>query len=524
MFAGAFFCSGFTSGLSRNTLINIVYIHSMNTTIKSVAIVGGGTSGWIAAAMLARVLGKNVSITLIESEHIGTVGVGEATIPPIKTLNQALGIDEADFIKKTNATIKLGIQFENWNRQGDSYMHAFGSIGKDLAFCGFEQLWFRSEMAGHKTDFWDYSLNYQAAKQGRFAKLESIPNTGMNGLVYAYHFDAGLYAKYLRDYSEQRGVKRIEGLVDQVNLSSEDGAIESLQLQKGLTVEADLFIDCSGFKGLLIDEALGVAYEDWSHYLPCNRAVAVQTESQTAPPAYTRSIAHEAGWRWQIPLQSRVGNGLVYSNNYLSDDEATTKLIEEVDGVLCNEPRVIAFQTGRREVTWHKNCVAIGLASGFLEPLESTSIHMVQSAVTRLIKLFPHNGIKTSEVLEYNRQTQEEIEHIRDFIILHYRLNNRPEPFWQYCQTMDIPESLSHKIELFKDTGKLFNPIEALFSNVAWHQVMVGQGMLPQDYHSIADTLTPQQLSEFQHNIRRVIDKVVSNMPTHQAFLDSLKH
>ena len=496
----------------------------MNTKIKSVAIVGGGTSGWITAAMLARVLGKNLAITLIESEQIGTVGVGEATIPPIRTLNQALGIDEADFIKKTKATIKLGIQFENWNQKGDSYMHAFGSMGKDLAFCGFEQLWFRSEQAGDKTDFWDYSLNYQAAKQGRFAKLESIPNTGMNGLVYAYHFDAGLYAKYLRDYSEQRGVKRVEGIVEQVNLSSEDGAIESLLLPKGIIVEADLFIDCSGFKGLLIDDALGVGYEDWSHYLPCNRAVTVQTELSGAPRPYTRSISHEAGWRWQIPLQHRVGNGLVYSSEYLSDDAATTKLLEDLDGTLCNEPRVIAFKTGRRELAWHKNCIAIGLTSGFLEPLESTSIHLVQSAVTRLIKLFPHNGFKASEVLEYNRQTQDEIEHIRDFIILHYRLNNRPEAFWQYCQTMDIPDSLRHKIELFRETGKLFNPVEALFSNVAWHQVMVGQGLLPQDYHPIASTLTPQQLSEFQQNIKQVIKQVVASMPTHQAFLDSLNH
>lgn len=496
----------------------------MNTHIKSVAIVGGGTSGWIAAAMLVRVLGKNINISLVESELIGTVGVGEATIPPIKTLNQALGIDEADFINKTNATIKLGIQFENWNRQGDSYMHAFGSVGKDLAFCGFEQLWFRSQQSGQKTDFWDYSLNYQAAKQGRFAKFDSIPDTGMNGLVYAYHFDAGLYANYLREYSEQRGVKRIEGIVEHVNMIPNDAGIESLQLASGETLAADLFIDCSGFKGLLIDEALGVGYEDWSHYLPCNRAVTVQTKLTKSPSPFTRSIAHGAGWRWQIPLQHRTGNGLVYSSSHLSDDEASSQLLEQVEGELCNDARLIAFETGRREQAWNKNCVSIGLASGFLEPLESTSIHMVQSAITRLIKLFPHDGIKDSEVLEYNRQTQDEIEHIRDFIILHYRLNNRPEAFWQACQTMPIPESLEHKIELFKDSGKVFNPIEALFTNVAWQQVMLGQGIIPEDYHPIAAGLSTQQLSEFKQNVKTVIDQVVSKLPTHQAFLDTLKN
>lgn len=485
---------------------------------------GGGTSGWVSAALLVRLLGKAIKITLVESEQIGTVGVGEATIPPIKTLNQALGINEADFIKHTKATIKLGIQFENWNQVGDSYMHAFGNIGKDLAFCGFDQLWLRSQSLGDKSDFWNYSLNYQAAKHAKFAQFDSIPNTGMSGLVYAYHFDATLYADYLRQYSEQRGVVRIEGVVELVQLSDIEGRIQSLQLQDGSQLNADLFIDCSGFSATLIEGALNVGYDDWSSYLPCDRAVALQTAQDLPPPAFTRSIAHEAGWRWQIPLQHRTGNGLVYSHKYMSDDEATHKLMQSVDGEVCSEPRVITFKTGRRQQAWAKNCVAIGLSSGFLEPLESTSIHMVQTAITRLIKLFPHNGIKASEVAEYNQQSQDEIEHIRDFIILHYHVNHRPEAFWQYCRSMDIPSSLQHKIDLFTHSGKVTNSTDSLFGSVAWQQVMIGQGIIPHDFHPIASTLSPQQLIEFQGNIKTVIDQVVAKMPSHQAFLDGLNN
>ncbi len=495
--------------------------------IEHVAIVGGGTAGWISAALLARSLGKRIRITLVESDAIGTVGVGEATIPPIQTLNQALGIDEADFIRATNATIKLGIQFENWNEIGDSYMHAFGNIGKDLAFCGFEQLWFRSLAIRNSesvsaSEYWDYSLNYQAARHGKFAKFDSIPNTGMNGLVYAYHFDAGLYARYLRQYSERLGVTRIEGLIDSINLNQKDGYIESVRLQTGESIAADLFIDCSGFKGLLIGDALGVGYEDWSHWLGVDSAIAVQSESVSPAVPYTRSIAHEAGWQWQIPLQNRVGNGLVFSSACLDDNTAIDCLLANIEGTPRTEPRVIRFKTGRRKQAWMKNCVSIGLASGFLEPLESTSIHMVQTAVTRLIKLFPQLGIKASEVDEYNRQTQDEIEQVRDFIILHYVLNNRPEPFWRACRAMPIPESLSCKIELFREAGKIFNSTDALFSNIAWSQVMIGQGVIAKDYHPIASSMTEQQLLEFQSNIKTVVNQVVGKLPSHQSFIDSI--
>jgi len=494
----------------------------MNKKIEHVAIVGGGTAGWVAAALLARSLGKILSITLVESEAIGTVGVGEATIPPIQTLNQALGIDEADFIRATNATIKLGIQFENWNRVGDAYMHAFGNIGKDLALCSFEQLWLRSCEFKSVSELWDYSLNYQAAKYSKFAKFDNIPNTGMGGLVYAYHFDAGLYANYLRQYSEQLGVNRVEGIIDSVLLNQDDGSIESLRLRTGEALSADLFIDCSGFRGLLIGDALGVAYEDWSHWLSADRAVAIQSESVSPAVPYTRSIAHEAGWQWQIPLQNRVGNGLVFSSAHIDDQAAIDCLLASIEGAPLTEPRVIKFKTGRRKQAWMKNCVSVGLASGFLEPLESTSIHMVQTAVTRLIKMFPHVGIKTSEIAEYNRQTQDEMEHVRDFIILHYVLNERPEAFWRDCREMFIPESLAHKIELFQEAGKVYNSTDALFSNVAWSQVMIGQGVIPKDYHPIASSMTEQQLLEFQNNIKTVVDQVVGKLPSHQSFIDSL--
>lgn len=489
--------------------------------VKRVVIVGGGTAGWISAAILVRMLGKTLDITLVESQEIGTVGVGEATIPPIMVLNQALGIDQADFMSKTNATIKLGIEFENWRKPGHRYMHAFGKLGKDFPFCGFEQLWLRGLKEGVSSDFWDYSLNYQAAKQGKFAMLDKIPKTDMQGLVYAFHFDAGLYADYLREFSERAGVTRIDGMVEHVKLDSESGDISTLQLKNGDEIGGDLFIDCSGFKGLLINQALGAAYEDWTHWLPCDRAIAVQCEASYPVAPYTQSIAHEAGWRWRIPLTKRTGNGLVYSSAHMSDDAALEQLLAGIDGAPTTEPRPIRFTTGRRQVQWEKNCVAIGLSSGFLEPLESTSIHLIQTAVIRLLKLFPHEGVKASEVAEYNRQAKEEIEHIRDFIILHYHATERDDSeFWRACRTMDIPESLQHKMDLFRESGKVYNPTEALFANEAWQQVMIGQGVVPDDYHPLADAMTSAQLAEYHRNVKSIINQVVGKLPKHQDFLD----
>lgn len=497
-------------------------MNTQSDSLSRVIIVGGGTAGWISAALLVRLLGRVLNITLIESEAIGTVGVGEATIPPILTLNAALNVDEADFIQATKATIKLGIQFENWKTQGHSYMHAFGGIGKDFPFCAFHHFWTRGQQQGQASDLWDYSLNYQAAKQNKFAKLERLENANLQGLVYAYHFDAGLYAAYLRKYSEDKGVKRIEGLIEQCNLNPENGFIQSVTLNSGETIEGDLFIDCSGFRGLLIEQTLGAGYEDWSHWLPCDRAVAVQCSSAGPVTPYTRSIAHDAGWQWRIPLQHRIGNGLVYCSKYLSEDEASASLLNKLDGKPLTEPRAIPFKTGRRRLAWHRNCVAVGLSSGFLEPLESTSIHLIQSAIIRLIKHYPHQGIKLAEVDEYNVQTREEFEHVRDFIILHYHLNQRDDSqFWRECQGMDIPESLRHKMTLFKTAGKLFTPHEALFSDIAWQQVMIGQGLIPEDYHPLADALTEQQLADLFSNLAGLMRNEAAKLPNHDDYLRS---
>ncbi len=492
----------------------------MNKAIQTVVIVGGGTAGWVTAALLIKVLGNALKVRLIESEQIGTVGVGEATIPPILTLNQALGIDEAEFLRETKGTIKLGIEFENWKGRGDCYMHTFGNIGKDFPFCSFHHFWNRGAMEGRDDTLWDYSLNFKAAKQNRFTKLERIEKGNLQGLAYAYHFDAGLYAAYLRKFSERLGVVRTEGIIDEVALDAETGFIESVTLQGGERIAGDLFVDCTGFRGLLIEQHLNTGYEDWTHWLPCDRAVAVPCESVTPILPYTRSIAHDAGWQWRIPLQHRIGNGLVYCSKYLSEDEAASLLLANLDGEPLAEPRTLYFRTGRRNQQWRRNCVSIGLASGFLEPLESTSIHLIQSGVIRLLKHFPHAGINASEVDEYNRQSRQEWEYIRDFIILHYHLNERDDSqFWRECRRMEIPESLARRMELFRDTGKIFREQDELFTEIGWQQVMIGQGLVPRDYHPLVDALTKEQLDEFLDNVKGIIDETVPKLPTHEEFL-----
>lgn len=403
--------------------------------IKHVVIAGGGTAGWITAALLNKVLGKVIKITLIESSTIGTIGVGEATIPPIIQLNNALGINEQEFINATNASIKLGIEFENWKTTSHSYMHAFGSFGKDFPFCDFYNFWVKGKITGCEDRLWDFSLNYQAAKQHKFAPLNTIPNTQLPGLSYAYHFDATLYAEFLKKLAMSRGVDHIDAKIEQAEQCPLSGNIKSLTLDNTQQINADLFIDATGQRALLIEQTLNTGFVDWSHYLPCDSAVAVQSQGTSELKPYTRSIAHSAGWQWQIPLQSRIGNGLVYCSRYLSDDAATQLLLKNLPAEPITAPRVIKFKTGRRLKQWHKNVVSVGLASGFLEPLESTSIHLIQSAVTRLIKLFPHHGISETLVTEFNKQSVIEIEHIRDFIILHYKLTEREDSaFWRQCK------------------------------------------------------------------------------------------
>jgi len=492
--------------------------------IKNLVIVGGGTAGWLTASLLAKVLGKVINITLVESDKIGTIGVGEATIPPIVNFNSAIGLDEKAFLKATKGTMKLGIQFENWGKKGESYMHAFGGVGKNFPFCDFYHFWLKSRQQGGRSDFWQYSLNYQAAKHNKFAKLNQIPGTNLPGITYAYHFDAGLYAKHLRESCERQGVKRIEGTVEHVNVAKENGFIERLQLDNGINVDGDLFIDCTGLAALLIEKTLSTGFEDWSHWLPCDRAMAVPSELVNPIVPYTRSIAHESGWQWRIPLQHRTGNGLVYSSKYMSDEEAKELLLANLDGQPLDEPRIIPFKTGRRRKQWNKNVIAIGLSSGFFEPLESTNIHLIQSAVTRLLKFFPHHGIKDEEVVEFNEQSKTESERMRDFIILHYKQTQRDDSeFWRACQRIEIPESLRKKMSLFSQSAKVFREQDELFTEIAWQQVMIGQGLLPEDYHPFVDSLSDEQLNDLMASLKTLIDKTVDKMPLHDNFIASLE-
>ena len=491
--------------------------------IQNVVIVGGGTAGWVTAALMIKVLGKTLNITLVESDKIGTIGVGEATIPPIIPFNNALGLDEKAFLKATKGTLKLGIEFENWKQKGDKYMHAFGGVGKNFPFCDFYHFWVKSQQLGYESEFGDFSLNYQASKDNKFAKLNRIEGTNLPGIEYAYHFDAGLYAKFLRDFCEPLGVKRVEGIINHVQVDDENGYVENVTLEDGTEISGDLFIDCTGLKALLIEETLSTGYDDWSHWLPCDRAMAVPCEATSPILPYTRSIAHDAGWQWRIPLQHRTGNGIVYSSKHMSDEEAQNVLMSNIDGKPLGEPKVIPFRTGRRRKQWNKNVVAIGLSSGFFEPLESTNIHLIQTAATRLLKFFPHHGIKDEEVNEFNRQSMIESERMRDFIILHYKQNQRDDTaFWRACQRMDVPESLMQKMALFEQTGKIFREQDELFTEIAWQQVMIGQGLIPKDHHPLVDSLSSEQITELMDNLKVIIKRSVKNMTSHDEFLSKL--
>jgi len=488
--------------------------------IKRIVIVGGGTAGWMAASVLSRVLGPLVQIELIESEQIGTVGVGEATIPQVQLLLSLLGIDENDFLGNVQGTIKLGIQFNDWAQPGDSYIHAFGAPGRSLGVLEFYHYWLRARWQGSSESLWSYSLNAVAASQDRFEIFDKFGDTGLTGLVRAYHFDASLVAGYLRRIAEAAGVVRTEGKVVDVKLGSEDGFIESLEVEGGKSLQADLFIDCSGFRGLLIEQAMETGYEDWTRWLPCDRAAAVQCETVDPLFPYTQSTARAAGWQWRIPLQARTGNGHVYSSEYLSDDEAVSCLLENLDAAPITEPRIVKFTTGRRRKFWNKNCVALGLASGFLEPLESTSIHLVQSGLSRLINLFPDRGFADETIDEYNRQCAYEFERVRDFIILHYHKNQRSEPFWVDRREMSVPEELTRKIELFRASGRLQEDAEDLFKNVGWLQILLGQHVVPESYHPLADIPTDEQLQAFLHDIRRVIAQRSESLMDHRRFIE----
>jgi len=489
-------------------------------SVKRVVIVGGGTAGWMAAGALARFFEGLVEIVLVESEEIGTVGVGEATIPQIRLFTGLLGLDENEVLRETQGTIKLGIQFRDWARRGDVYMHAFGGIGGKLGMLDFHHYWLKAHQRGAGGSLWDYSLNETAALAGRFDRLDRIPDSPLAGLVYAFHFDATLFARYLRRFSEQRGVQRVEGRVVDVALRGEDGFIEAVTLADGRRVEGDLFIDCSGFRGLLIEEALETGYEDWSLWLPCDRAVAVPCERSEPLIPYTQATAREVGWQWRIPLQHRTGNGYVYCSSYIEDDEAAALLLDNLDGKPLAEPRVLSFKTGRRKKFWNRNCVALGLAGGFMEPLESTSIHLIQTGVSRLLEYFPRKAFDAVDIDEYNRRCTWEFERIRDFLILHYHANQRSDgDFWADRRAHPVPAELHRRIDLFRANGRIHREFDELFTEVAWLQVMIGQGIEPRSYHPLADRVSDQQLQGFLGNLRTIIAGEVNKLPAHDAFI-----
>src|SRR5450755_656665 len=490
--------------------------------IKNIVIVGGGTAGWMAASACAKVLGLDYSIRLVESDEIGIVGVGEATVPHLKLFNNLLEIDEIEFIKKVQGTFKLGIQFVDWGRLGDEYIHGFGTIGHDYGMLPFHQFWIKAFNAGNATDIGAYSLNTAAAPLGKFmaSATDVPPASPLANIAYAYHFDAGLYARFLRGYAEARGVRRTEGKVVNTLLRDVDGSIEAVVLDSGERIDGDLFIDCSGFRGLLIEQVLHTGYDDWTHWLPCDRAMAVPCENVGPPTPYTRSTARASGWQWRIPLQHRTGNGYVYSSRYISDDEVAAVLLKNLDGRAMADPRLLKFTTGRRKKFWNKNCVAIGLASGFLEPLESTSIFLIQSGITRLLNLFPDKGFSPVVIDRYNTQATFEIERIRDFLILHYHATERNDtPFWNYCRTMDIPAPLEDTISLFEDSGRFFRNAEEMFAITSWVQVMLGQHLQPRNYHPLVDRMPDKQLNEFVGGVKNVIATCVDAMPMHAAFI-----
>jgi tryptophan halogenase len=490
--------------------------------IRSILIVGGGTAGWMAAATFAKLLkDKYCDVRLVESEEIGTVGVGESTIPQIQTFNRMLGIDENDFVRRTQATFKLGIEFRDWTRLGHSYLHPFGPYGLDMEGISFHAYWLKLHQLGEAPDLGDYSLQAVAAHTGKFMRSnKNAGNSPLANIAYAFQFDAVLYARFLRDYATQRGVTRTEGKVVDVALRGEDGFIDAVTLQSGERIAADLFIDCSGFRGLLIEQALKTGYEDWTPWLPCDRAFAVPCESVGEPTPFTRSTARPAGWQWRIPLQHRMGNGYVFSSRFASDDDARATLLANLEGQPLAEPKLLKFVAGRRKKFWNKNCIAIGLAAGFMEPLESTSIHLVQTGISKLFAMFPDRGFEPGEIDRYNAVTTYEYERIRDFLVLHYHATERNDsPFWDHCRTMAVPDALREKIALFEGRGRIFRENDELFNDTSWFAVMVGQNLQPRGYDPLVDVMDTEETHRRLREIKSVIGRSAETMPTHSTFI-----
>ncbi|MDF7776550.1 tryptophan 7-halogenase [Sphingomonas sp. AOB5] len=492
--------------------------------VKRVLIVGGGTSGWMTAAALSNKLGgSGIAIRLVESAEIGTVGVGEATVPHIRHFNATLGFDEAEFMTRTQGSFKLGIEFRNWGRIGDSYIHPFGVFGADIGGVPFHHHWLRMQARGQGGAFEDYSLPIQAARRGRFHHPNEDPRSLLNTFNYAYQFDASLYAKFLRSYAEARGVVRQEGKVVDVALNGETGFVESVTLEGGERVEADLFVDCSGFRGLLIEQALKSGYEEWTHWLPCDRAIALPCDNVGPLAPYTRATAQKSGWVWKIPLQHRTGNGHVYSSGFVSDDEALDTLLGEIAAPPLADPNRLRFVTGKRRRQWIGNCVSLGLAAGFLEPLESTSIHLIQLGIGRLLDLFPAQEWDPADAAEFNRLMDLEYERVRDFIILHYHATERDDSeFWNYCRTMTVPDSVAYKIELFRERGVVVNYRDGMFLEPSWLAVYLGQRVHPRHPDPLGDKVSDADVTAMMEAMRGRYTQAAEAMPTHETVLAQL--
>ena len=490
-------------------------------SIKEVVIVGGGTAGWMAAAALSRFLDNGYTrTTLIESDEIGTIGVGEATIPPLLSFNALLGINENEFVRATKATFKLGIEFVNWGGVGDRYFHPFGSMGQDLQGLPFHQLYLRERARRVMPDITEWAMTAVAASRGKFARPGREAQFPLNQLNYAFHFDAGLYARFLRNFAEAGGVRRVEGRIVDVQLNGETGFVESVKLSDGQSIAGELFIDCSGFRGLLIEQALETGYEDWTHWLPCDRAIAVPSKLSGPAEPFTRSTAHSSGWQWRIPLQHRMGNGHVYSSAHISDEDAQRVLLDNLEGEPLAEPRRLSFTTGRRKMAWNRNVVSLGLSSGFVEPLESTSIHLVQAGIARLINVFPDRRFNPLERDEYNRNMKKGFEWVRDFIILHYKATKRDDSeFWKRCRSIDIPAELSERIEHFRNKGRIFAEGVELFPVTSWVAVMMGQHIVPEDYDPVVDGLDVDKVAGAMEQLRTAYLDMAERLPTMSEFI-----
>ncbi len=489
--------------------------------LRKILIVGGGTAGWMTAAALSKTPGTAYcKIEVVESDDIGTIGVGEATIPAIQVYNKVLGLDENHFIRRTRATFKLGIQFVNWARLGHSYFHPFGRYGTDFGMLPFHQFWLKMRSLGDATPIDDYSVAWAAAKRCRFDQPKEDSRSALSTYTYAYHFDASLYAGFLRAFAESHGVLRHEGMVVDTELNGQSGFIERVLLADGRKLEADLFIDCSGFRGLLIEQCLKTGYEDWSKWLPCDRAVAVPCESAGELTPYTRSTARAAGWQWRIPLQHRIGNGQVYCSSYCDDDAAANELLDNLDGKPLAQPRLIRFTTGHRRRFWRSNCVAIGLSGGFLEPLESTSIHLIQTAIVRLIDYFPDLDFDPIVIDRYNSEVQTEFDRVRDFIVLHYHATERDDsPLWRYCRAMSVPDSLNYKIDFFRRSGRLVLDSYDLFQRSSWLAVLTGQFIVPERYDPLVDMHSESEIRGAMQGIRSIVEAAANSLPAHGEYI-----